>query len=146
LFLGSKKLLLSAKLTGHLRVTAEGKMRVLRSLLPIVTSLGLMSAVTVILWHINSISAGTHSLVYIYLFPIALIAGLYGGGLALLCTAIALACADFFLQEPIYSFGNDNPVEWGDLICFTVLAVTSVKVIRELVRPKNTPSSATRPA
>jgi K+-sensing histidine kinase KdpD len=127
-------------------VSAEGKMRVLKSLLPVATSLGLMSAVTAILWHINSNSAGAHSLVYIYLFPVALVAGVYGGGLALLCTAVALACADYFLQEPIYSFTNDNPIEYGDLICFTVLAVTAIKVIRELARPKGASRSAARPA
>jgi K+-sensing histidine kinase KdpD len=127
-------------------VTAEGEMRVLKSLLPIAASLGLMSAVTAILWHINSNSAGAHSLVYIYLFPVAVVAGLHGGGLALLCTAVALVCADYFLQEPIYSFTNDNPVEYGDLICFTVLAVTAVKVIRELARPKGASRSAARPA
>jgi len=121
-------------------------MRALKSLLPVAASLGLIAAVTVILWHVNSIGVGAHSLVYIYLFPVALIAGLYSGGLAFLCTAIALVCADFFLQEPIYSLVNDNPVEYGDLICFTVLAVTSIKVIRELARPKGAPRSATRPA
>jgi len=127
-------------------LTAEGEMRVLKSLLPVAASLGLMSAVTAILWHINSNSAGAHSLIYIYLFPVALIAGLYSGGLALLCTAIAVACANYFLQEPIYHFVNDNPVEYGDLICFAVLAVTAIKVIRELARPKGASRSAARPA
>ena len=36
----------------------------------------------------------------------------------------------------IYSLANDNPREWGDLVCFAVLAVTAIKVIRELVRPR----------
>src|SRR5262249_43942561 len=43
------------------------------------------------------------------------------------CTAIAVACANYFLQEPIYHFVNDNPVEYGDLICFAVLAVTAIQ-------------------
>ena len=64
----------------------------------------------------------------------------------MLCTAVALACADYFLQEPIYSFTNDNPIEYGDFICFTVLAVTAIKAIRELARPKGASRSAARPA
>jgi hypothetical protein len=55
------------------------------------------------------------------IFPIA----------ASLCTAIALVSADYFLQEPLYSFANDNPLEYGDLICFALLAVTAIKFIRE---------------
>ena len=26
-----------------------------------------------------------------------------------------LICADYFLQKPLYIFGNDNPLEYGDL-------------------------------
>jgi K+-sensing histidine kinase KdpD len=39
---------------------------------------------------------------YIYLFPVALVATLYNGRPALLATAIALICADYFLQKPLY--------------------------------------------
>jgi K+-sensing histidine kinase KdpD len=65
-----------------------------------------------------------------------LIAALCNGRLAVLSTAVALVCADYFLQEPLYSFANDNPREYGDLVCFTVLALTAIKFIRELVRPR----------
>ena len=114
------------------------QMRVVKGLTPIAASLGLMLAVTALLWQINQTASGSHALVYIYLFPVALIAALYNGRVAVLATAVALVCADYFLQEPIYSFANDNPREWGDLVCFAILAVTAIKVIRELVRPRTT--------
>ena len=76
-------------------------MRALKGV-PVAVSVGLVLAVTAVLWHINSIAAGSYHLVYIYLFPVALIAALYSGRLALLGTAIALICADYFLQKPLY--------------------------------------------
>jgi K+-sensing histidine kinase KdpD len=79
-------------------------------------------------------TGGSHRLVYFYLFPVALIAALYNGRVAVLCTAIALVCADYFLQEPLYSLANDNPLEYGDLIWFAVLAAIGIKFIRVLVR------------
>ena len=93
-------------------------------------------AVTAVLWHINSTAAGSYHLVYIYLFPVALIAALYNGRLALLCTAIALICADYFLQKPLYILGNDNPLEYGDLFVFALLAVTAIKFVRIVMRPR----------
>ena len=82
---------------------------------PVAVSVGLVLAITAVLWHINSTAGGSYHLVYIYLFPVALIAVLYSGRLALLSTAVALICADYFLQKPLYIFGNDNPLEYGDL-------------------------------
>jgi K+-sensing histidine kinase KdpD len=111
-------------------------MRALKGVLPIVVSVGLVLAATAVLWHINSTAAGSYHLVYIYLFPVALIAALYNGRLALLSAAIALICADYFLQKPLYIFGNDNPLEYGDLFVFALLAITTIKSIRVLVRPR----------
>ena len=105
-------------------------MRALRGLTPVAASFGLMSAVTALLWLVNQTAAGSHALVYIYLFPVALIAALYNGRVAVLSVAMALVCADYFLQEPLYSLANDNPREYGDLVCFALLAVTATKVIR----------------
>jgi K+-sensing histidine kinase KdpD len=110
-------------------------MRAVKGVVPTVVSVGLILAVTAILWHINAITAGSHRLIYFYLFPVALIAALYNGPLAVLSTAIAIFCADYFLQEPIYSLANDNPLEYGDLIVFALLAVPAVKFIRVLVQP-----------
>ena len=111
-------------------------MRGLKGLMPIAASVGLISVATALLWQVNQTAAGSHALLYIYLFPVALIAALYNGRIAVLSTAMALVCADYFLQEPIYSLANDNPREWGDLVCFALLSVTAIKVIRELVRPR----------
>ena len=111
-------------------------MRALKDALSIAVSVGLILAVTAMLWRLNSTAAGSYHLVYIYLFPVALIAALYNGRLALLCTAIALICADYFLQKPLYILGNDNPLEYGDLFCFAVLAITAIGFIRGLWRPR----------
>jgi K+-sensing histidine kinase KdpD len=119
-------------------------MRALKDALPIAVSVGLMLAATAVLWHINSTAAGSYHLVYIYLFPVALIAALYNGRLALLSAAVALICADYFLQKPLYIFGNDNPLEYGDLFVFALLAITTIKFIRVLVRPR--PGATSRSA
>ena len=111
-------------------------MRALNGVLPVVVSIGLILAVTAILWRLNSTAAGSYHLVYFYLFPVALIAALYNGRLALLGTALALICADYFLQKPLYIFGNDNPLEYGDLFVFALLAVTAIKFIRLSVQPR----------
>ena len=111
-------------------------MRALKDALPIAVSVGLILVVTAILWRLNSTAAGSYHLVYIYLFPVALIAALYNGRLALLGTAVALICADYFLQKPLYVLDNDNPLEYGDLFVFAVLAVTTIKFVRILMRPR----------
>ena len=116
-----------------------------KELVPGITA-GLVLAVTAILWRMNSTASGSHGLIYIYLFPVALIAALYSGRLALLGAAIALVCADYFLQEPIYSLANDNPLEYGDLFVFGILAVTTVKFIRVLVRPRTSLAAKSRSA
>jgi K+-sensing histidine kinase KdpD len=121
-------------------------MRALKGVSPIAVSVGLVLAVTAVLWHINSTAAGSYHLAYIYLFPVALIAALYNGRLALLGTAIALICADYFLQKPLYIFGNDSALEYGDLFIFALLAVTAIKFIRVLVRPRTSLAAKSRSA
>ena len=112
-------------------------MRALRGMFPIVVSVGLILAVTAIFWLIKLSTGGaSYGLVYIYLFPVTLIAALYNGRLAVLSAAIAIFCADFFLQDPLYSFANDNPLEYGDLFAFALLAIPAIKFVRELVRPR----------
>ena len=109
-------------------------MRVLRGVHPIAASLTLMSAVTVVLWQVK-INTTAHHLVYFYLLPIALIAVLYNGRTAVLCAAIALVVADYFLEDPIYSLVDNDLREFGDLVWFALLAVTAIKCVRGLVRP-----------
>jgi len=110
--------------------------RVLRGAYPIAVSLMLISAVTVILWQVKLSTSGLHHLVYFYLLPVVLIAFLYNSGLAMLSAAIALICADLFLQDPIYSLANDNPLEYGDLVWFALLAVMASKFIQGLAWPR----------
>jgi hypothetical protein len=62
-------------------------MRALKGVSPIAVSVGLILAVTAILWQIKLTTGGSYGLVYIYLFPVILIAALYNGRLALLSTA-----------------------------------------------------------
>src|SRR6516162_1879781 len=83
--------------SARLAQEAEGArgLRVLKDMLPIAVSLALMAAVTAVLWHLQLTTGGSDKLVYIYLFPVALIAALYSGRLAVLCSAIALVCADY---------------------------------------------------
>jgi K+-sensing histidine kinase KdpD len=112
----------------------------------IVVSVGLILAVTAILWQVNLTTGGSHNLVYVYLFPVTLIAALYNGRLALLGTGTALICAAYFLQEPLYSLAIDNPLERGDLFVFALLAVTAIKFIRVLVRPRTSLGPKSRSA
>ena len=112
-------------------------MRALRGMFPIVVSVGLILAVTAIFWQIKlSTGEASYGLVYIYLLPVTLIAALYNGRLAVLSAAMAILCADFFLQDPLYSFANDNPLEYGDLFAFALLAIPAIKFVRELVTPR----------
>jgi K+-sensing histidine kinase KdpD len=111
-------------------------MRALRGVLPITVSVGLILAVTAILWRLKLTIGSSDGLIYVYLIPVALIAGLYNGRLAVLSTIIALVCADLFLQEPLYSLVNDNPREYGDLFVSALLSIPAIKFIRELVQPR----------
>jgi K+-sensing histidine kinase KdpD len=111
------------------------QVRVLKVVYPFAASLGVMAAVTAVLWHINLNAAGSHSLVYLYLFPVVLIAALYNSRLAVLSAALAIVCADYFLQAPLYDLAIDNALDYGDLVFFALLAVTTIKFVRVLARP-----------
>ena len=111
-------------------------MRALKGVFPIAVSIGLILAVTAILCLLRSSTGSSHGLIYLYLFPVTLIAAFYNGRLAILSTAIALFCADYFLQAPLYDLLNDDPREYGDLFVFAVVAATAIKFVRVLVRPR----------
>ena len=121
-------------------------MRALKGVLPIAEVVGLILAVTGILWQLKLATGESYSLVYIYLFPVTLIAALYNGRIAVLSTAIAILCADYFLQSPLYTLLNDNPRDYGDLFVFAVLAVTAIKFVRVLVRPRTLLGAKSRSA
>jgi K+-sensing histidine kinase KdpD len=107
-----------------------------RGVIPIAVSLSIIAAATAVLWYAKTTTTGSHHLVFLYLFPLALIAVLYTGRLAILCTAVAILCADYFLQDPLYSLTINEPLQYGDLISFAVLAALMIKSIRVLLRPR----------
>jgi K+-sensing histidine kinase KdpD len=111
-------------------------MRCLNGGVSIAVSTGLMLAVTAILWRLTLTTESSHALVYIYLFPVALIAALYNGRLALLSAAIALVCDRLFLAGAAVQSRQYDPREYGDLFVFALLAVTAIKFVRVLVRPR----------
>lgn len=98
-------------------------------------ALTVVSAVTVVLWYFKLATIGPEHPVFFYLLPLALVTILYGRWPALLGLFTAIACADFFLYDPIYSFAIETRVEAGDLACFTFLALIGVKCACELFHP-----------
>ena len=76
-------------------------MRAAKGVLPAGEAIGLILAVTAVLWQLNLATGSSHHFIYIYLFPVALIAALYNRHLALFSAALALVCADYFLQAPL---------------------------------------------
>jgi K+-sensing histidine kinase KdpD len=67
--------------------------------------------------------------------PIVVVALVYGRGPALLGVCAAFICADYFLYEPLYSLDISSRIEFGDLACFSLLALIGVKCVGELFRP-----------
>ena len=61
-------------------------MRALKGVLPVVVSVALIMAATAILWRLRLAANSSHQLIYIYLFPVTLIAALYNARLAMLST------------------------------------------------------------
>jgi K+-sensing histidine kinase KdpD len=104
--------------------------------MPVIVSVGIVAAVTLPLWYVKLTALTPHHLVYFYLMPIVLIAMLFGDRLAIVSTILAVFCGDYFLQDPLYDLTNSNPLEYGDLLCLAVLAVTAIKTVRELMRPR----------
>jgi K+-sensing histidine kinase KdpD len=94
-----------------------------------------LGAVTAALWYAKAGGAGADHPIFFYLLPIALVAVLYGTLPALACTAAAVLFASYFLYEPAYSFQVASPLELGELICFAVLALFTIKCTVELFRP-----------
>lgn len=101
----------------------------------VVVSLAMIAVVTAILWSARLAGIGPHHPVFFYLMPIAAIAILFGTLPAMLSAAVATASSAYFLYDPVYSFHVANTLEWGDLICFGVLASMGVKCTVDLLRP-----------
>jgi len=103
--------------------------------IPVALSVAAVAIVTAILWYLKVTTASPNDPVFFYLLPIIAIAIFYGSRPALLGVFAAFACADFFLYDPLYSFDISSRVEFGDLTCFSLLAMIGVKCAVELFRP-----------
>ena len=110
-------------------------MRYVKGAIPFAVTLAVVAATTAVLLYFKLVGAGPHHPIFLYLLPIALIAFLFGSRPATLFAIVAIFCSAFFLYDPVYSFHVANPREFGDLICFMMLALMTVKCAVELLRP-----------
>ena len=104
-------------------------MRYVRSVAPFAVTLAVVAATTAVLLYFKLAGAGPHHPIFMYLLPIGLIAFLFGSMPATLFAVVAIFCSAFFLYDPVYSFRVANPREFGDLICFMILALMTVKCV-----------------
>jgi len=111
-------------------------MGILKWAVPVALVLGLVAAVTTVLWFIRVSAVGPQHLVFFYLLPMALIATLYGGLAAVLYGIAATLCAAFFLYDPLYSFYVTSPLDVGELVCFVGLALIGAKCAADLLQPR----------
>ena len=107
-------------------------MWILKRAEPVVVVLAIVCVATAVLWLIKQGTASDQHPIFFYLLPIALVTMLYGRWPAMLCVVIAMACADFFLYDPLYSIDLPSWTEFGDLVCFALLALVGVKCASEL--------------
>jgi K+-sensing histidine kinase KdpD len=110
-------------------------MSIMMRAVPAAVSVAAVAVITAILWYLKLTTASPHDPVFLYLPPIVVIAIVYGSRPALLGALAAFACADFFLYDPLYSLDISSRVEFGDLTCFSLLALIGVKCVVELFRP-----------
>ena len=110
-------------------------MWIVKRAMPVAVALAVVAAATAVLWLVRQTVGGEQHLVFFYLLPMALVAILYGSLPAMLCAAAATVCAAFFLYDPIYSFYVADPLDLGELICFTGLALIGAKCTADLLRP-----------
>jgi K+-sensing histidine kinase KdpD len=103
--------------------------------LPAAISLTVVAVLTAILWYLKLSPLGLRDPVFFYVLPIILVAIIYGRGPALLGVCAAFLCADYFLYDPLYSLDISSRVEFGDLACFSLLALIGVKCVGEVFRP-----------
>jgi K+-sensing histidine kinase KdpD len=106
---------------------------------PVAVMLAVVCVATAVLWLIKQSTNSDQHPVFFYLLPIALVTMLYGSLPAFLGVAFAAAFADFFLYDPLYSM-TMSWLQFGDLACFTLVALIGVKCTSELFhRPMKSP-------
>jgi K+-sensing histidine kinase KdpD len=119
-------------------------MRFVKGAIPFAATLAIVAAVTAILLYFKLAGIGPHHPVFFYLLPIALVAILLGSLPATLFALAAIICGAFFLYDPIYSLRVTDPMEYGDLVCFAILALMAVKCTVELLRPAKATAAKAR--
>jgi K+-sensing histidine kinase KdpD len=110
-------------------------MSVVTRAIPVAISLTVIAVITAILWYLQLTTFSVRDPVFFYVLPITVVAIVYGRGPALLGVCAAFICADYFLYEPLYSLNIASRGEFGDLACFSLLALIGVKCVGELFRP-----------
>src|ERR1700722_3510110 len=120
-------------------------MRFVKGAIPFAVTLAAVAAVTAILLYFKLAGVGPHHPVFFYLLPITFVAIMFGSAPATMFAITAIPCGAYFLYDPIYSFRVTNPLEFGDLIFFSMLALIAVKCTVELLRPAKSPVPAPRP-
>jgi K+-sensing histidine kinase KdpD len=110
---------------------------------PVAVALAVVLVATAVLWMVKQSAVSEQHPVFFYLLPIALVTMLYGSLPAVLCVVVAMECADFFLYDPLYSIDLPSWGEFGDLVCFALVALISVKCTSELFHrsARNPPKS-----
>lgn len=111
------------------------RMWILKRATPVTVALVVALSATAVLWLVRQTFGGEPHLVFFYLLPMALVAILYGVPAAILCVTAATVCAAFFLYDPVYTFYFSDPMDLGELICFTGLALIGAKCAADLLRP-----------
>jgi K+-sensing histidine kinase KdpD len=101
---------------------------------PVATAFAIVFAVTAILWDFRFVLSLRH-VVYFYLLPTAFVAFYWGSLAAMFSTIVAVACAAYFLYDPIFSFYVADPLQIGELVSFAVLALLGSKCAAEIFRP-----------
>ena len=120
------------------------RMSIVTRAAPGAISLAVIAVVTAILWYLKLTTFGVRDPVFFYVLPIVVVAIVYGRGPALLGVCAAFLCADYFLYEPLYSLDISSRAEFGDLACFSLLALIGVKCAGELIRPSAAKATAAK--
>ena len=109
-------------------------MGIVKRLIPVAAALAVIAVVTLILWDFKSYLSLRH-LVYFYLLPTAAVAFFWGSFAAMVSAVVAVACATYFLYDPIFSFYVSDPLQVGELVSFAVLSLLGSKCASEILRP-----------
>jgi K+-sensing histidine kinase KdpD len=107
-----------------------------RSIRPVVVSLTAVAVTTVCLLQVNVYPEPQH-LIFGYLVPTAFVAIRYGSVLAMLVSIASNVSAAYFLYPPKFSIYITNPLHFGELMFFFILALAASQIISALTNDLN---------